>query len=65
MLMLFLIPSGDGVRDTRAGVNWTVTFTSMPGAYPAGSGDVAALVPDATALAGNGRVLSVTAGRQS
>ena len=44
---------------SQLGYTWTVTYTSNPGTFPAGSGNVEALVSDVSALTGAG--VSVTA----
>ena len=40
--------------DGQLGYSWYVTFSENPGSFPAGSGDVALLSPDASGLEGDG-----------
>lgn len=40
--------------DGQLGYSWSVTFSENPGAFPAGSGDVALLSPDYSGLEGDG-----------
>ena len=44
--------------------DWTITFLSMPGAYPYGSGDVLQLTPDETRLTGIGMNVNVSTTQQ-
>lgn len=40
--------------DGQLGYSWSITFVENPGYFPAGSGDVALLVPDCSNLVGVG-----------